>query len=136
MVTSFFPASFQVATKFAFGSFLLNDLLFPEETLKVCPEIEVSEGRIRQPTLGIAALVGIGIGFGGGIKLQQQQKKSYFYWQVAFIAFGTMSLSAIILHCLVPSPSNYHHHQQQQQQQEGTTRHLCLLQLLLLVLHG
>ena len=139
MITSFFPISFQVGTtKFSFISFLLNDLLFPEEITKICPEIEIEfeffNGRssIRQPILGISSLFGIYIGYYGSIKLlllqkkqqQQQQKKkkkkSYFYWHVAFIGFGTMSLSAFILHCLVPSPSSsssndyyYYYHQQE-----------------------
>lgn len=120
MVCTFFPAHYEHIWK----PYLpwLFDLLYPDDVSRLCPEqaLVIHSLRIRSPFLALYALAGVVIGFGYACRvfsttkpLKQQRannslfsfmKEADFYWLVAFLSFGTMNLSGLFLHCLVPYP--------------------------------
>jgi hypothetical protein len=114
MITTFFPAFTEAlnTNRIPLGSFYLNDLLFPDATAQACREITLSlsvqnhDHKIRQPVLCLTAIGGVMVGLIGALQLSSRSSNSHI-WVVSFLAFGIMNLSAIWLHCLLPSPSEY-----------------------------
>lgn len=115
MISTFFPAFSEAlnTNRIPFGSFYLNDLLFPDASAEACPEITLSlsvqdnHHVIRQPFLCLSAVCGIVIGGIGAWKLLASRSSVSKLWIVSFLAFGVMNLSAVWLHCLWPAPSQY-----------------------------
>lgn len=113
MLQTFFPAFCDSLNQSSLGSFLLNDLFFPDFVADACPEVSMNIGGerlIRLPILLLAACWGVRIGFGNAIQLLRVHRRGV-YWSMAFGAFGTMNLSAIFIHCLWKMDNNSHGNQ-------------------------
>lgn len=102
----------------------LVECLFPFDVAQQCPEVSV--GRIRNPVLALAALLGIGVGMYGFQRyfscylkkkqfIRDHERKNtatraaeanetdtVLLWSLAFFCFSGMNLVALPLHCLVP----------------------------------
>jgi hypothetical protein len=121
MIQAFFPVNLAKAESYQLGDFLLNDLLFPPHVAELCPEVVVifHGMTLRQPALAASATLGMIVGLKGGYDLWKLAKASSKaqntlhrfrpcpstrMWALAFATFGTMNLSALPLHCILPAP--------------------------------
>lgn len=105
-VRSFFPAAAHQLESYPLSKFLFSELLFPEVTGVVCPEVQLW-GYLRNPVLLFHAIMGGAIGFYCATKLL----KIHGLWSAGFLFYGFMNMAAIPLHCFLPavprSPEHY-----------------------------
>jgi len=104
MLLNFFPAVMESIHASNVGSFVFDELFFPDATAEACPEVSIPLLHLRSPCLLIHALWGIYIGFRGSLQFLAHD---YPRWSAAFVAFGLMNVSAVCLHCLWPPLSEY-----------------------------
>ena len=107
---SFFPVITAQGRKLAPT---LAELFFPDDVSLLCPEIvlQIFGFTVRNPVLGVGAVVGILIGGGGAWRLQSActDSSSRVKWQsfqLSFLFFGMMNAVALPLHCIFPDATS------------------------------
>lgn len=105
-VVSFFPV---ITAQGRIWAPRLVELVFPDDVSLRCPEIvmQIYGFPIRNPVLGVGAVVGMLIGGGGAWRLQSacahpSNRMQWQPFQLSFLFFGMMNAVALPLHCILP----------------------------------
>ena len=109
-VVSFFPV---ITAQGRISAPRLADLVFPDDVSLLCPEIvmQMCGFTVRNPVLGVGAVVGMLIGGGGAWRLQRlcAHPSNGLQWrpfQLSFLFFGMMNAVALPLHCILPKTTD------------------------------